>query len=293
MTEHFQIGALRALVEVATQGSLTGAAASLGQAQPNVSRAIAGLERDFGVTLFRRTTRGSVPTPEGLVVIEWARDLLRRIDQFSENVRGLTSNGVTEFSVAASQTIAEHLLPRWLAGFREANPGSKVAVNVMNSEAVIAAVAAGEVSLGFVEGTKPPSFVNSTTVADDELVLVVDPFHPWTLRTDPISKHDLVSGGLVTREVGSGTRKVLDEALGGELEPELQLGSNTAVRTAVLTGAGAAVLSRLAVADTIASGELVELPMDIGPLKRKLRVVWVGPKRLTGPSAGLVEIACE
>ena len=56
---------LKYAVEVAKAGSLSKAAEALYMNQPNLSRAIKELEASLGITLFVRSARGMVPTPEG------------------------------------------------------------------------------------------------------------------------------------------------------------------------------------------------------------------------------------
>ena len=70
------LGALELLVGVDDRGSLSAAARELGIAQPNASRSIGKLERQLGVVLLRRTTSGSTLTPEGTVVVHWARRIV-------------------------------------------------------------------------------------------------------------------------------------------------------------------------------------------------------------------------
>lgn len=76
-------------VEVARRGSLNKAAEILLIAQPNLSRSIKELEADIGITIFKRTTKGMVPTIEGAEFIEYAKGILKQIDQ----VENLYKNG--------------------------------------------------------------------------------------------------------------------------------------------------------------------------------------------------------
>ena len=68
-------------VEVAKVGSLNKAAESLYVALPNISRSIKELEADLGITVFDRTAKGMVLTPEGEEFINYAKDILKQIDQ--------------------------------------------------------------------------------------------------------------------------------------------------------------------------------------------------------------------
>lgn len=74
-------------VEVARQGSINKAAETLMSAQPNISRSIKELESDLGITIFQRSAKGMVLTPEGEEFIDYAEDLLRRFDRFEQSYK--------------------------------------------------------------------------------------------------------------------------------------------------------------------------------------------------------------
>ena len=73
--------ALRLLVAVAEQGSLGAAAREIGMAQSNASRALAGLERRLGFAVVHRSAAGSDVTPEGALVVGWAREVVEAMDR--------------------------------------------------------------------------------------------------------------------------------------------------------------------------------------------------------------------
>jgi DNA-binding transcriptional LysR family regulator len=128
-------------------------------------------------------------------------------------------------------------------------------------------------------------------VAHDELVLVVAPDHPWSRRRRAVTAVELAATPLLTREEGSGTRVALDAALGRPVRSAQVLASNAAIRVGTQAGTTPAVLSRLAVADALAAGTLLEVPVDGVDLHRPLRAVWTGPRRLSGAAAELVSLA--
>lgn len=74
-------------VEVARLGSLNKAAETLMIAQPNLSRSIKDLEADLGITIFQRSARGMELTPDGQEFIDYARDILLRIDRIEQSYR--------------------------------------------------------------------------------------------------------------------------------------------------------------------------------------------------------------
>lgn len=290
MNEWPDLTALELLVAVADHGSLSAAARAVGMAQPNASRSLARLERHLGVGLVTRSTAGSKVTPAGFQVVDWARQVLDAATALSDGAAALAEGG-SGLTVSASQTVGEHLLPAWLSALRRRHPGCTAGVRIANSTGVVADVLSGTSAVGFVEGPSPPRGVHSVVVDHDELVLVVAPDHPWSRRRRRVTPEELLSTPLLTREPGSGTRVALDEALGAPVRAAQELGSNAAIRVGVQSGPTPAVLSRLAVAEALASGALLEVPVAGLDLRRQLRAVWTGPRRLSGLAADLVSLS--
>ncbi len=284
---------LELLVSVSEHGSLGAGARAVGMAQPNASRAVARFERQVGLTLLRRSPRGSTLTAQGTVVVDWARTVLDAADQLMAGADALRAGAGTRLAVAASMTVAEHLVPEWLAELRRRHPDLRVALEVLNSHDVLAGVRSGAYAVGFVESPGVPSGLHRAVVGRDDLVVVVDPSHPWRRRRRPLTAEELATTPLVVREAGSGTRTALETALAGHeiAAPALALNSNAAVRVSVMSGAGPAVLSALAVEAALRSGELHRVPVTGLDLTRLLRAVWSGGRRLDGPGGDLVQIA--
>ena len=287
------LSALALFVAVVDEGGLGAGARRAGIHQPNASRMIAQLEAQAGTVLLERDPRGARPTSAGLLYAAQARELLEAAEQFSDWLRHSRDEDARELRVGASMTIAEHLMPAWLAELRRRSPRVRVDLEVLNSTQVLAGVHDGRLRLGFVETPRLPKDVHAMTLREDELVVVVAPEHPWALREGPLDPAELAATPLVVREGGSGTRDAYEELLpaAGETPPVQELGSNAAVRIAVASGAGPAVLSMLAVRSGLESGQLLRVPVAGPRLRRPLTAVWNGPRRLSGPAADLVAVA--
>lgn len=284
---------LELLTGVDDHESLSAAARTAGVAQPNASRMIKQLERQVGTPLLERKTTGATLTPHGRVLAHWARRVLVDATRLLEVAESLSTERAAELTVSASMTVAEHLMPRWLGLLREEHPDVGLHLHVRNSAVVFDEVSRGACEVGFVESPTVPPGLHSTTVAVDRLVVTVPPTHPWSRRRTPLSVAELAATPLVVREPGSGTRTTVDLAL-QEYEraaPLLELGSSAAVRTSVLAGAGPAVMSSLAIADQLRSGELRPVEVEGLDLGRRLRAVWRPPRQLTGPAGELVLLA--
>lgn len=271
------VASLDLFVSVAHLGSLSAAAQDHGMSQPSASARIRQLERQLGVDLLDRGPNGSTPTAAGALVAEWAQQVTASLQDLLDSTRALHS-APSSIRVAASFTVAEHLLPRWLGAVRQRHPDTDVELAVVNSAAALDQVRSGTAQLGFIESTGAIGDLHSRIVGRDELVVVVDPQHPWARRHRPLGIDALTDTPLVWRERGSGTRDALVAALatqGVELAPPaLELASTSAVRAAVESGAGPGVLSRLTVTDALAGGRLVAVAVADLDLRRDLRAVW-------------------
>jgi DNA-binding transcriptional LysR family regulator len=277
-------------------GSLSAAARSLGIAQPNASRALRRLERELGIELLRRDARGSTLTESGALVADWAREVVEAEQRLVAAAAALHRPSRSKLAVAASQTIAEELLPRWLARLRAESPGLEVALTVANSAEVGRLVSQGHL-LGFIEATTLPDTISVpcqvATVGQDRLVVVVAADHAWARRTRPISLDELLATPLVVREPGSGTRVSFEQAVGPDVlaRPALEVASNAAVRVAAAAGVGPAVLSELAVSTAVEAGWLRAIMVDGLTVERPLRAIWAQSAPASDELRRLVEIA--
>lgn len=285
-----ELGALQLLLAVARLGSLGAAARALGITQPAASSRIRSMERQLGLALVDRSPRGSRLTDSGALVTDWARPIVEAAEQFDAGASALRDRRDSRLRVAASMTIAEYLLPRWLIALRAERPDTAVSLLAGNSTAVAERLLGGEADLGFVEGRTVPAGLDSAVIAHDRLVVVTAPGHPWARRRKPLAAGELAVTPLILREEGSGTRQVLDAALGGLARPLIELSSTTAVKSAAVSGAGPSVLSELAVGEELGARRLVEIPLEGAELGRELRAVWPTGHRPVGPARDLLSL---
>ncbi|MBD8689410.1 MULTISPECIES: LysR family transcriptional regulator [unclassified Rhizobium] len=255
---------LAIFVAVAEREHLTKAAAAINLTPSAVSASIRSLEQHYGVELFHRIGRRIELTDAGRIFLEEARKLLARSQSVELILSELGSLQRGSLNVFASQTIASYWLPPRLMEFHNRFPGIELQLTIGNTRTVADAVISGEADIGFVEGDLDEPALAASIVAHDELVVVVGPSHPWAGKK-ALDVDDIRSGRWVMREVGSGTRSAFEEALNdlgikaGTLDIVLVLPSNESILCALLTGSGAATVSRLAAEQYIESGRLCEV----------------------------------
>lgn len=286
--------ALDLLVSVGELGSISAAAAAHGVTQPAASMRLSALERLLQVPLLERVTTGARLTPAGTATVEWAAVVLADMRVLLSGTAALRADHRSQLRLAASLTVAEYLIPRWLQQLAAELPETKVSLEMGNTAHVADLVVQGVAELGFIEGPRPPGRLRSKELTTDELVIVVARSHPWSHRRRPITTRELAATPLVLREPGSGTRDVLTESLhsrGLDVTAAMELGSTTAIKAAVIAGAGPAVLSALAVSGELESGQLAVVPCDEISLRRTIRAVWTATRPPSGSSSRLISIA--
>lgn len=91
---------LRYALEVEKTGSITQAADNLFMGQPNLSKAIRELENSLGINIFKRTSKGVVPTEKGQEFLSYARNILAQVDKI-EMIFAKDSEEKISYRVAA------------------------------------------------------------------------------------------------------------------------------------------------------------------------------------------------
>jgi DNA-binding transcriptional LysR family regulator len=276
---------LRIFHAVVSAGGITAGAARLSLSQPAASREMREFEERLGLALLDRTPRGVVPTEAGRLLHGYAERIFALERAAERDLRDLAGLAGGRLVIGASNTIGNHLLPPVLAHFHAVWPAVELVLHVTNSAAVAADLLAEAASLGFVEGPVDESVFALRPVGRDSIVAVAPPGHALSGR-GPVSAATLADGVCFAREIGSGTRAVVDNAfaaLGLVFRPALTMGSGEALKTLVASG-GVGWLPRLAVARDLASGDLVEIVVADLSIERPLSAIW--PRgRQPGPAA--------
>ena len=257
---------LTTFLAVLEAGRISAAARAIHLSQPAVTAQIRKLEGAMGAALFVRTVQGVTPTDAGLRLAEYARSIRALLDAALAHVP--TAEGKsTPLVVAASSTIAAHLLPTLLAQFRKSHGEVRLRVQVGNTEEVVGLVRTGRVPLGLVEGHARASGIRLEPFLDDEIVPIMAAGRgresPFVVR----HANDLDHVPMLWRESGSGTRAVVERALAKAgvrrrktHDLDVELASTEAIVGGVMAGLGVAFVSRWSVRAHVAAGLVRVIP---------------------------------
>lgn len=124
-----KFGTLRALTTAIDEGSLRNAARRLGVSQPALTKMIRELENELGAKLLVRTTQGVMPTAQGKVLYEHARNVARELGTATDRIGQLSGRMSGELSVAAVPLAVMLLIPETLRTFSGEFPEIRLRVS--------------------------------------------------------------------------------------------------------------------------------------------------------------------
>jgi DNA-binding transcriptional LysR family regulator len=277
---------LRVFAAVARHQSFTRAAEELNLTPPAVSMQIKELESEVGLPVFDRSPRHVSLTMVGEYMLAHTQRVLRSIRDAEDMVarfRGLRTGPLDVGMVST----ANYFLPRLLARFRNEHPGIEIRLQVCNNrDEVVALLREGVVELAIMG--RPPSGWPSRAepFAMHPHVLVTAPDHAFA-HAEEVSVRAVVEEGFIVREAGSGTRAALDEYLQAHhvrARVVMEMSSNEAIKQAVMSGMGVALLSLHTIGLELEHG-LIAVPNVEGlPVMRRWHVVHNLAKTLSPPA---------
>ncbi len=272
----FNLYQLHIFQTVAEEGNISRAAERLYLTQPAVSQHVRALESDLGIKLFQRSSRGVKLTPSGEVFLDYAHCLLRLADEARQ--AAARAEGITEDQVriGASPGVGVYLLPGWIHAFHGRHPTLSVALKTAPTPTIVEAIAEGRIEIGIVEGKVQSDAVETAPLWDEEIAVVIGHQHRWRDR-QTIAAADLRGEGFIVREEGSLTRAWEAHSLGEHgITPRIvaEFDTPVAIKQAVISGLGIALLPHYVIQHELASGVLRALRLSEGALVRTLWLMW-------------------
>jgi DNA-binding transcriptional LysR family regulator len=259
----------------AASGNLTRAAGRIGLSQSAASMALAELERQFSEPLFDRVGKRLVLNERGRALLPRAQEVLARVREIGDLFGSEAGRLAGELRIGASSTIGNYLIPHLLGQLAGGHPELKLHLDVVNTEQVIAGMAAFAYDIGFVEGPCRRPELETIPWRDDTLAVFAAAGHPLAAKA-VLTPVDLAAARWILREPGSGTREVFETAVAGRLAPLhvfLELGHSEAIKQAVEAGLGIGCLSLLTLERALAVGVLKLLPTPFLDFSRTLNIL--------------------
>lgn len=258
MTNNFNFHQLNLFYRVVQAGSFSRAAEELFISQPAISAQVRDFETALELKLLERVGRTFQLTAAGNLVYQHAHQIFAQVGEMERAMADLKGLVIGQLTLASSTTVGECILPQALGQFKATYPGIELKLHIANTTQVVERVLAREFDLGFVGEEVTAADLVVEPFYQDEIVLFVGLSHPLAAKTE-ITLPELLKLNLafVTREKGSATRKCAEKTLSAiGLQPNIamELGSNEAVKRAVMAGLGAGMLSACTLVPEVRAG---------------------------------------
>jgi len=255
----------------------------LGLTQPAISSQVRHLEQALRLPMFEYVGRKLYCTAAGEEMAKCVRSVFAALEQVQNNLAALEGQVAGELRLVAVNT-AQYVVPYMLGAFLQLNPQVTVSVSVVNRATALQTLndnADDLVIMGMVPAERP---LTSLPFLDNELVPVVPKGHPLLGQANVNAQAFLDSG--------SGSRLALElHCQNHRLRaiPSMELGSNDAVKHAVLAGLGVAVLPKLGVLSELALGSLSIVNIAGFPLRRSWCVVYPQARHPTSAMRAFID----
>lgn len=282
---------LRVFLTVAAERSFSRAAAKLHRTQPAVSQAVRRLEEEIGERLFDRSSKDGTLTEAGRVLRDYAERLQRLSEEAEMSVRELRDLQRGRVLIGANEAAVHILLPL-IEKFRERHARIFVDVRRVPARQVGVEVAQGSLDFGIVTFDPADRRVESVTIGDDELVLLVHPSHPFAKRR-MVSMAEFAHEAVIAHNDPSPAREQVLRQSELRHEPiniQIALPSLEGIKRAVEMQMGVALLPRRCALAEIARGQLAAVRVPDLRLPRQVRLVYRRGER-SHAAAAFLEMA--
>lgn len=262
---------LRALRAVSEYGSITRAAEEIGLTPSAVHTQIKGLESALNIKLLQKSgVNGASLTPAGEVALDADKQVEAVLMRCTDTIRSLQKGKTGMVSLGVVST-AKYFAPQLVAWLKQEHPGIDVSLRVGNRGDIINAIQERSIEL-VIMGRPPRSpAVSADILGDHPHILIASPDHRLA-RTEGIKPSELLKETFISREIGSGTRilmnRYLDEIGRGQVYYTIEMGTNETIKQAVIANLGIALISQHTATEEIRSGRLVALNANNLPIIR-------------------------
>lgn len=279
-----EIHHLKIFVSVYKLRSFTKASEILFISQPTISEHIKNFEAELNCHLFDRLGRTIMPTRQAEFLYPRALKIIAEVEKLHEDLAVSGKQIKGELVIGASTIPGTYILPIISMKFKQIHPEVSFEIRIGDSGKITDMVLNHELLCGIVGARMESKKLAYLPFFNDELVLVASENAVPGRLAEP---SDIYALPFLSREIGSGTRKIMEDFLirtgidPKRLDIVATLGSTAAVKEALKAGLGISILSRLAVRDELAAGKLKEIP--IPDLKMRRDFYLIGHKKRTWP----------
>jgi DNA-binding transcriptional LysR family regulator len=283
---------LRVFYEAARTGSFTSAAKKLCITQPAVTAQIKTFEDQCNLKLFKKKGRSLYLSDEGSTLYEYTRRIFeyeKEVEDVIEEMRKLKRGTLR---LGTSKAYARYFMPFLISSFHEAFPHIKVHLDEGSSMDILRSLVGLKNEVAVIAKVEEDPNVTFLPFKRDELILILAPTHSLSKKKS-VSVEELVHEPMIMKEMGSGTRKQINDLFSRKgLTPNVLMEtSNTEfIKQLVQRGEGISFLVEEAVAAEIKEKKLTTVPLEgKGPFL-DVSIAYLKDQHLSHPARAFVEM---
>ena len=283
---------LRVFYEAAKHQSFTSAAERLFVTQPAITAQVRSFENQCNLKLFKKKGRKVYLTDEGKTLYECVKRIFECEKEFEDLVEEMRELKRGILRLGTTKAYARYFMPFLISGFREAYPHIKVNLDEGSSLDMVRSLVELKNEVAVIAKVEDDAQITFIPFSQEELVLIVAPDHELAQKK-AVSVEDLLVAPIIMKEVGSGTRKQVNELFSKRsLVPNVLVEtSNTEfIKQLVQRGDGISFLVREAVAAELKEKKLATVPLKEKQMSLDVSIAYLKHQYLSPPARAFVEM---
>ena len=282
---------LRVFYKAAKNLNFTAAANELFITQPAVTFQVKSFEEYCELKLFKKRGRRVYLTDEGKSLFEYAarifqyeKEIENAIDEMRELKRGVLRLGTTK-------TYARYFMPLMFTSFHKNFPNIKIQLNEGSSADMIYSLVDFKIDVAIIAKAIDHAGVNFFPFSREEMALIAAPDYPLAGKKE-VSFKELAKEPFIMKEIGSGTRKLVEELFArAKCKPNILMEtSNTEfIKQLVNRGEGVSFLVKEAVAAELKNKDLIEVPLTGHKILLEVNIAYLKGQVLSPPARAFVD----
>lgn len=278
---NYTLNQLRVFLKITETESITKAAEELHLTQPAVSIQLKNFQDQFEIPLTEVVGRRLYVTDFGREIAASAEEILDGVYALNYKTSAHKGQLTGRLKISIVST-GKYVMPYFLADFLKQNQGIELGMDVTNKTKVIESLEKNEVDFSLVSLLPESLAIDSIRLMQNKLYLVSNNKTEFKKKLYDNSIFERLP--LIYRELGSGTRRVMEQFIKENNLPvlkKMELTSNEAVKQAVIAGLGSSIMPLIGIKNELSNGELQIIPLKKFPIKTHWHLIWLTNKKFS------------
>lgn len=286
---NYTLSQLEIFLKICQNQSITKAAEELHLTQPAVSIQLKNLQNQFDIPLTEVIGRKLYVTDFGKEVALMAENIIHQAHEIAHKSKAFKGELIGKLKISVVST-GKYVIPFFLKGFLKKHPGVALKLDVTNKSHVLDNIAQNEVDFSLVSVLPTDMNIDNLEMLQNKLYLVTGNELAYTKKQYDVSIFDELP--IIYREKGSGTRFTMEryfDSKGIQLQKQMELTSNEAVKQAIIAGLGSSVMPLIGLKNEIQNGDVKIIPVKGLPIKTSWQLIWQKNKGFSPVASAFLE----